>query len=157
MRPRLLHCLPLLPPILIQSPWWWWNEWLLVLASGSVFDVLVLSNQVVVDLCYVYRSNPTKAAEATIEQSNEEWLLNDDCCEDVANYNDMTCVIIYFHHAGVNGEDYINPTKNQTERFAPMDCCATICHQCYLDNNLWETSWQRVDLEEIDQPPQHAN
>ncbi|KAL7542740.1 hypothetical protein ACHAXR_012022 [Thalassiosira sp. AJA248-18] len=72
------------------------SERVLVVASDGVFDVM--SNQEAVDIAFRYRSDPGAACKAVIDRSHEEWLLNDDCCEDEANYDDMTVIVIYFDH-----------------------------------------------------------
>mmetsp|Transcript_19466 Transcript_19466/g.40762 ORF Transcript_19466/g.40762 Transcript_19466/m.40762 type:complete len:302 (+) Transcript_19466:524-1429(+) len=74
------------------------TERVLVLASDGVYDVV--SNQDVVDICYKHRDDPDEACREVIQKSHKEWLLNDDCGEDQANYDDMTCVVIFFDHPG---------------------------------------------------------
>ena len=70
------------------------QERLLVIASDGVFDVV--SNQEVVELCFQHKSDPAQACISLIDKSHKEWLLNDDCDEDQANYDDMTCIVIFF-------------------------------------------------------------
>ena len=57
-----------------------------------------MSNQEAVNIAFHLRNAPALAARAIIEQSHKEWLLNDDCCEEQANYDDMTVVVIYLDH-----------------------------------------------------------
>ena len=94
------------------------DERLLVLASDGVFDVV--SNQAVVDTCFRFRNDPAAACKALLEQSHREWLLNDDCGEDRANYDDMTCVVIYFDHPTHGGADAgAAPQAQQREEEGP--------------------------------------
>jgi len=72
------------------------SERLLCIASDGVFDVM--SNQEVVDLCFQHRNDPAQACISLIDKSHNEWLLNDDCNEEQANYDDMTCICIFFDH-----------------------------------------------------------
>mmetsp|Transcript_7106 Transcript_7106/g.13969 ORF Transcript_7106/g.13969 Transcript_7106/m.13969 type:complete len:198 (-) Transcript_7106:1568-2161(-) len=64
-----------------------------VLASDGVYDVL--ENQDVIDLCHRHRHDPDKACRSIIEKSHEEWLLNEDCTEASASYDDMTVICVF--------------------------------------------------------------
>lgn len=90
------------------------NERLLVLASDGVFDVV--SNQDVVNICFLHRNDPAKACGAILDKSHEEWLLNDDCEENEANYDDMTCVVVYFDHPEHEGIDSSRPPPQAQQK-----------------------------------------
>jgi serine/threonine protein phosphatase PrpC len=90
------------------------NERLLVLASDGVFDVV--SNQDVVNICFMHRNDPAKACGAILDKSHEEWLLNDDCEEDEANYDDMTCVVVYFDHPEHESIDSSRPPPQAQQK-----------------------------------------
>jgi serine/threonine protein phosphatase PrpC len=94
---------------LVVSP----TERLIVIASDGVFDVV--SNQEVVDLCFRHRSDPATACIELINKSHKEWLLNDDCDEDKANYDDMTCICIFFDHAEHKDESIGGPPLASTQ------------------------------------------
>lgn len=79
------------------------TERLVVIASDGVFDVV--SNQEVVDLCFIHRDDPALACIELIDKSHKEWLLNDDCDEDKANYDDMTCIVLFFDHPEHKNEE----------------------------------------------------
>ena len=72
------------------------KERLIVIASDGIFDVV--SNQEVIDLCFRHRDDPARACISLVDNSHKEWLLNDDCDEDEANYDDMTCICLFFQH-----------------------------------------------------------
>jgi len=93
------------------------NERLLVLASDGVYDVV--SNAEVVEICFKYRGDPTKACEELIKKSHREWLLNDDCDEDEANYDDMTCLVVYFDHAEHDEDVSDQPTTQDAAAESP--------------------------------------
>ena len=42
-----------------------------------------------------FLDNPRKACHALVEKAHEEWLLNDDCTEESASYDDMTVICIF--------------------------------------------------------------
>lgn len=89
------------------------SERLLVLASDGVFDVV--TNQEVVDICFRHRHDPAQACKEIIDKSHKEWLLNDDCCEDEANYDDMTCIVIIFDHPGQDNSQPPQETSPQQQ------------------------------------------
>ena len=60
------------------------KERLIVIASDGIFDVV--SNQEVIDLCFRHRDDPAWACISLVDNSHKEWLLNDDCDENKANY-----------------------------------------------------------------------
>ena len=66
------------------------------IASNGIFDVV--SNQEVIDRCFRHRDDPARACISLVDKSHKEWLLNDDCDEDEANYDDMTCICLFFQH-----------------------------------------------------------
>ena len=67
------------------------KERLIVIASDGIFDVV--SNQEVIDLCFRHRDDPARACISLVDNSHKEWLLNDDCDENEANYDNLTCII----------------------------------------------------------------
>lgn len=93
------------------------SERVLVLASDGVCDVV--SNQDVVDICYEHRDDPDKACREVIEKSHKEWLLNDDCGEDDANYDDMTCVVIFFDHPQEDAAGDVNANADDGDPSPP--------------------------------------
>lgn len=93
---------------LVISP----TERLVVIASDGIFDVV--SNQEVVDICFRHKSDPATACIELINKSHKEWLLNDDCDEDKANYDDMTCICIFFDHAAHKDENNVDLPQAST-------------------------------------------
>ena len=88
------------------------NERLLVIASDGIFDVV--SNQEVVDLCFLHRDDPAQACISLIHKSHKEWLLNDDCDEDQANYDDMTCICLFFDHPEHKNDNVVSDIHGST-------------------------------------------
>ena len=72
------------------------KERLIVIASDGIFDVV--SNQEVIDLCFRHRDDPARACISLVDNSHKEWLLNDDCDENEANYDNLTCIYPFFQH-----------------------------------------------------------
>jgi len=90
------------------------GEILVILASDGVFDVML--NQDVVEICFRYRSNPDEACRKVLEKCHEEWLLNDDCTEEEASYDDMTIACIF-----IFDDTFVSSEKtNSVEKFATV-------------------------------------
>ena len=69
------------------------NEQVIILASDGIYDVM--GNDQVVNIAYQHKDNPLEACHAIIDKAHQEWLLNDDCTEESASYDDMTVVCIF--------------------------------------------------------------